>query len=66
MTALASEMALTPAHLSLGNGSSECIRAILQAQAIAAQRRGRAVQLVVPDPPLTTQSCVCSRWVSRW
>lgn len=50
ITALASEMALTPAHLSLGNGSSECIRAILQAQAIAAQRRGRAVQLVVPDP----------------
>ncbi|WP_395755194.1 pyridoxal phosphate-dependent aminotransferase [Edwardsiella ictaluri] len=50
ITALASEMALTPAHLSLGNGSSEWIRAILQAQAIAAQRRGRAVQLVVPDP----------------
>lgn len=50
IAALAETLALTPAHISLGNGSSECIQAVLQSQALAAQRQGKAVQLVVPDP----------------
>ncbi|AOV98033.1 aminotransferase class I [Edwardsiella hoshinae] len=50
IAALAERWTLTPEHISLGNGSSECIQAVLQSQAIAAQRQGKAVQLVVPDP----------------
>ena len=50
VTALAGRFGVSEKHLSLGNGSSENIQAIVQALVQQARSRQQAVQLVVPDP----------------
>ncbi|HBO37595.1 MAG TPA: aminotransferase class I [Pasteurellaceae bacterium] len=50
ITALAKKYMLEENFISLGNGSSENIQAIVQSQIIQAQKAGQAVQLVVPNP----------------
>ncbi|UPK79517.1 aminotransferase class I/II-fold pyridoxal phosphate-dependent enzyme [Proteus vulgaris] len=47
---LGKEFKLSDKHITLGNGSSETIQAAVQFVANKAQKEGKAVQLIVPDP----------------
>lgn len=47
---LGKEFKLSDKHISLGNGSSETIQAAVQYVANKAQKEGKAIQLIVPDP----------------
>lgn len=47
---LGKEFKLSDKHISLGNGSSETIQATVQYVANKAQKEGKAIQLIVPDP----------------
>ncbi|WP_342639910.1 pyridoxal phosphate-dependent aminotransferase [Proteus faecis] len=47
---LGKEFKLSDKHITLGNGSSETIQAVVQFVANKAQKEGKAVQLIVPDP----------------
>lgn len=47
---LGKEFKLSDKHITLGNGSSETIQAAVQLVANKAQKEGKAVQLIVPDP----------------
>ena len=47
---IAAHFSLTPAHISLGNGSSETIQAAVQMLVANAQKKQQPVQLIVPDP----------------
>ena len=50
ISALGEEFKLSDKHITLGNGSSETIQAAVQYVANKAQKEGKAVQLIVPDP----------------
>ena len=50
ITLIGKRFGLTDKHVSLGNGSSENIQAIIHAWANQARQKGQPVQLVVPDP----------------
>lgn len=47
---LGKEFKLSDKHITLGNGSSETIQVAVQFVANKAQKEGKAVQLIVPDP----------------
>lgn len=47
---LGNEFKLSDKHITLGNGSSETIQAVVQYVANKGQKEGKAVQLIVPDP----------------
>ncbi|QPB79777.1 aminotransferase class I/II-fold pyridoxal phosphate-dependent enzyme [Proteus sp. GOKU] len=47
---LGKEFKLSDKHITLGNGSSETIQAAVQFVANKAQKEGKVVQLIVPDP----------------
>ncbi|CRL62905.1 pyridoxal phosphate-dependent aminotransferase [Proteus penneri] len=47
---LGKEFKLSDKHITLGNGSSETIQAAVQFVANKAQKEGKTVQLIVPDP----------------
>ncbi|MER1720938.1 aminotransferase, partial [Proteus terrae] len=47
---LGKEFKLSDKHITLGNGSSETIQAAVQFVANKAQKEGKSVQLIVPDP----------------
>ncbi|MBI6529580.1 aminotransferase class I/II-fold pyridoxal phosphate-dependent enzyme [Proteus vulgaris] len=47
---LGKEFKLSDKHITLGNGSSETIQAAVQFVANKAQKEGKAIQLIVPDP----------------
>ncbi|SUC01212.1 aminotransferase [Proteus vulgaris] len=47
---LGKEFKLSDKHITLGNGSSETIQAAVQFVANKAQKEGKAVQLIVPEP----------------
>lgn len=47
---IVAHFSLTPAHISLGNGSSETIQAAVQMLVADAQKKQQPVQLIVPDP----------------
>lgn len=47
---IAAHYSLTPEHISLGNGSSETIRAAVQMLVADAQKKQQPIQLIVPDP----------------
>lgn len=47
---LGKEFKLSDKHITLGNGSSETIQATVQFVANKAQKEGKSVQLIVPDP----------------
>ncbi|WP_174849007.1 pyridoxal phosphate-dependent aminotransferase [Yersinia artesiana] len=50
ITNIAAEYQLKTENISLGNGSSETIQAIIQAAIHQAERDNKPIQLVVPDP----------------
>lgn len=50
ISALGEEFKLSDKHITLGNGSSETIQAAVQYVANKAQKAGKTVQLIVPDP----------------
>ena len=47
---IAKTLGVKPENVSLGNGSSETIQAVVQAVAEKAHRAGKPAQLIVPDP----------------
>lgn len=51
---------VTESQVSLGNGSSENIRAVVQMLQTKALKDGKQFQVVVPDPTLLTQNCMHS------
>ncbi|CNH02192.1 putative aminotransferase [Yersinia enterocolitica] len=50
ITNIAAEYQLKTENISLGNGSSETIQAVIQAVIHQAERDNKPIQLVVPDP----------------